>query len=71
MAKRDEYPNNKGIRARQEAVIASHSACRNVLQNIKSLLLENLSPSLRAAVETQIDSALEKAEIATNAIAGD
>lgn len=67
---RNEFPENKSYRARTEAIIEGFVACRSVLQNLKSFI-ELIPEKSRPIIERQIDGALEKAEIASQALAGD
>lgn len=69
---KSDYPQNKGIRARQEAVYRGFSRCRTVLVSLRDLGVANKLPeSLRSLVESQINDALATAEIASEAMAGE
>lgn len=71
MAKRNDFPASKGIRARIEAIISSHSQCANVLRNLKEFALPHLPEKTREIIADQINDALAAASVATDAISGD
>lgn len=72
MAAKNEYPQNKGIRARQEAIYRGFSVCRSMLSNLKELgIVDQLQEPLRARVKAGIDEALEAAETASDAMCGE
>jgi hypothetical protein len=67
MSKRNEYPENRTIIARLNAVFEAQASSRSVLGNILHFKDEL---SLPPVVVKQIEDALEKCELATQAIAG-
>ena len=67
----NEFPHNKGIRARLEAVIAGYMACRGALENVERFALPQLPEKTRSVLTEQIADAMAKAELALQAISGD
>ena len=67
MAKHNEYPQNKSIRARLDCLITSHSTMRGVLRSMRDFATDGQLPPRVIAI---IDEALTGAELAGEAISG-
>lgn len=69
MAKRDEYPASKSIRARLDCLIASHGYMESVLGTMTMLSDEGMF-KLPDGVRKQIKEALDRANVAGEAVSG-
>ena len=71
MAKHNDYPANRGIRARLECILTGLSLCRTTLQNIHFALDYIPAGKLRDTIVKQIETALKAAVLALDATTGD
>lgn len=68
MAKRDEFPQNKSLRARLDCLILSHSNLRAATRAYHDC--DNPSEDMKKRLDQQAAEALEYAELASQAISG-
>lgn len=71
MAKRDEYPQNKSVRARAECMMRGLAQCQNILRIVQDIAIEHVTNiPLRERLQENIKEAIEAAELASKAGSG-